>query len=156
MNIIIDGIEPQFKVYQMTEYIENKTYIGSTSYPLKCRMSGHRNSHNKVDMYFADVGWNNVIVQIIDTANNKDEMRKKENEHINNIRNASPTSLLNKNKAYMGMNRIEYARFSYANKREYYTNAGGREMEPSGHYGQQVLEEGGQERGASSRSSACT
>ena len=120
MNIIIDGIEPQFKVYQMTESIENKTYIGSTSYPLKCRMSGHRNSHNKVDMYFADVGWNNVIVQIIDTANKKDEMRKKENEHINNIRNASPTSLLNKNKAYTGMNRIEYARFSYANKGEYY------------------------------------
>ena len=77
MNIIIDGIEPQFKVYQMTESIENKTYIGSNSYPLKCRMSGHINSHNKVDMYFADVGWNNVIVQIIGTANNKDEMRKK-------------------------------------------------------------------------------
>ena len=28
MNIIINGVEPQFKVYKMTESVESKFYVG--------------------------------------------------------------------------------------------------------------------------------
>ena len=119
MKIIIDGTEPQFKVYKMEENVNNKIYIGSTSYPLKCRMNSHKQSHNKVDRYFSEIGWNNVTVQIIDSASDKTEMKKKENMNIENYKNVH-SNLLNKNKAYTGMNRNEYARHSYLTKKEYY------------------------------------
>jgi len=119
MKIIIDGIEPQFKVYKMEEIINNKIYIGSTSNSLKSRMNNHMHSHNKVDTYFSNIGWSNVTVQIIDTAGDKTEMKKKENLNIENYKNMK-SDLLNKNKAYTGMSRNEYARNSYLTKNEYY------------------------------------
>ena len=72
MKIIITGIEPQFKIYKMSENIENKFYIGKTKQPLKDRMNSHINgSHDciRADKHFADVGWRNITVEIIDTAN---------------------------------------------------------------------------------------
>ena len=122
MKIIVEGIEPQFKIYKMEENVNNKVYIGSTSYPIKHRMSQHKQATNKVDSYFSDIGWDNVSVSIVDTANDKVEMKKKENEHIQLYKSMDQDKLLNKNKAYTGMSRNEYARYSYANKKEYYKN----------------------------------
>ena len=42
MKIVINGTEPQFKVYKMTESIENKFYSGKTKNPLRDRMTAHR------------------------------------------------------------------------------------------------------------------
>ena len=43
---MINGIEPQFKVYKMTETVENKFYIGKTKQPLRDRMNGHKHVIN--------------------------------------------------------------------------------------------------------------
>ena len=94
MKINIDGIEPQFKVYKMTESVENKFYIGKTKNPLKDRMSGHRHGDHgekSADRHFSDVGWNNVTVEIIDTANDDEELKVKEAEQI--FKNRSPLML---------------------------------------------------------------
>ena len=85
MNIIINGIEPQFKIYKMTESIENKFYIGKTKQPIKVRMNSHRHGGHEcvtADNHFADVGWRNVTVEIIDSADNEDELKIKEEQHI--------------------------------------------------------------------------
>ena len=84
MKINIIGIEPQFKIYKMTECIENKFYIGKTKQPLKDRMNGHRHGHEciKADNHFADVGWRNVTVDIIEVANSEQELKLKEEEQI--------------------------------------------------------------------------
>ena len=42
MKILDFGIEPQFKVYKISENIENKFYIGKTKQSLKDRMKSHR------------------------------------------------------------------------------------------------------------------
>ena len=94
MKILIDGIEPQFKVYKMIESVENKFYIGKTRNPLKERMNGHRHGNHgekSADRHFSDVGWNNVTVEIIDTANDDEELKVKETEQI--IKNRSPLML---------------------------------------------------------------
>ena len=95
MHIVINGIEPQFKIYKMSENVDGKFYIGKTKQPLKDRMYGHRHSHGCIpaDEHFADVGWRNVTVEIIDTANDEGEMDKKETEHI--LKNANE-NMLNK------------------------------------------------------------
>ena len=118
MKIIIDGIEPQFKVYKMTDDINKKIYIGSTSYPIKHRMGGHKYSHNFVDSYFSNIGWNNITVEIIDSGDDIESMKKKENEHIEKLKGSE--QLLNKNKAYTGLNRNEYAKYHYEHNKEYY------------------------------------
>ena len=85
MKIIIDGLEPQFKVYKMSESIENKFYIGMTKTPLKERMNGHRYGNHGLKSactHFSNVGWNNVTVEIIDTANSEEELRSKEEKQI--------------------------------------------------------------------------
>ncbi len=85
MRIIIEGIEPQFKVYKMTETVENKFYIGKTKNPLKERMNGHRHGNHgekSADTHFSNVGWNNVTVEIVDIANSEEELKAKEEEQI--------------------------------------------------------------------------
>ena len=77
MKIISNGIEPQFKIYKMSENIEGKVYIGKTKRPLQERINGHRSSKQYADKHFSNVGWNNVLVEIIDTANNDEELSKK-------------------------------------------------------------------------------
>ena len=94
MIIIIEGVEPQFKVYKMSESIDNKFYIGKTKQPLRIRMNGNRSSGDifcPADKHFADVGWRNVTVEIIDTANDEKELLFKEREHI--LRNVGPLML---------------------------------------------------------------
>ena len=46
---------------------------------LQERINGHRNSKQYADTHFSNVGWNNVLVEIIDTAHNDEELSKKEN-----------------------------------------------------------------------------
>ena len=58
MKIIIVGVEPQFKVYKMSESIENKFYIGMTKTPLKDRMNGHR--HGNHGLKSADTHFSNL------------------------------------------------------------------------------------------------
>ena len=99
MFIKIEGIEPQFKIYKMSENIEGKVYIGKTKRPLQERINGHRSSKQYADKHFSNVGWNNVLVEIIDTANN-DELSKKEYIKINECYTDKKHLLLNKNKFY--------------------------------------------------------
>jgi len=116
MKIIIIGTEPQYKVYRMYESIENKFYIGKTKQPLKERMNGHKHGGSSclsADNHFANVGWNNVTVEIIDVANDENELKIKEEEHIK--RNCSVLMLnktLNSNdktkKQKILKNNIEY------------------------------------------------
>ena len=97
MFIKIEGIEPQFKVYKMSENIKGKIYIGKTKLPLKDRMKGHRYSQLYADKHFSDVGWNNVTVEIIDTANSDEELSRKENLKISEYYKDNPNIILNKN-----------------------------------------------------------
>ena len=99
MKIIIDGIEPQFKIYKMSESIDNKFYIGKTKQSLKDRMNGHRHGGHaciQADNHFADVGWRNVIVEIVDTANDEEELDIKEIEHITKHFKENKHNMLNK------------------------------------------------------------
>ena len=83
MKINIVGIEPQFNIYRMRENIENQYYIGKTSIPIHDRMSKHQNSPiQHSDKHFANVGWNNVTVDIIDTSDNNEELTEKEKYYI--------------------------------------------------------------------------
>jgi len=94
MKIIIEGIEPQFKVYKMTESIYNRFYIGRTKQCLKDRMNGHRYARRdciQADYHFGEVGWQNVTVEILDVAKDEEELIKKEEEEI--IKNTSPLML---------------------------------------------------------------
>ena len=94
MNIIINGVEPQFKVYKMTDSVESKFYVGKTKKSLKERMNGHKHGDHgekSADSHFADVGWRNVTVEIIDTVNDEQELALKEREHI--IKNKGPLML---------------------------------------------------------------
>ena len=79
IEIIIVGIEPQFKIYRMHENIKNKYYISKTLIPIHYRMSQHQISPiQHSDKHFSNVGWNNVTVDIIDTSNNNEELTEKE------------------------------------------------------------------------------
>ena len=127
MKITIIGTEPQFKVYKMHESVENKFYIGKTKKPLTERMQTHRTGRLSADIHFGNVGWNNVSVEIIDVANNDEELAKKEEEHIiknikenfKNILNMHRIFVFNgkeslstrgvKSKAYHYFNELQYA-----------------------------------------------
>ena len=97
MFIKIEGVEPQFKVYKMSESVEGKVYIGKTKRPLQERMNCHRSSRQYADKHFSNVGWNNVTVEIIDTANNDEELSKKEYVKINDCYTDKKHLLLNRN-----------------------------------------------------------
>ena len=100
MFIKIEGIEPQFKIYKMSENIEGKVYIGKTKRPLQERINGHRSPKQYADKHFSNVGWNNVLVEIIDTANDDEELSKKEYIKINECYTDKKHLLLNKNNFY--------------------------------------------------------
>jgi hypothetical protein len=97
MFIKINGIEPQFKIYKMTESVDGKMYIGKTKRPLHERMRDHRNSKQHADKHFSNVGWNNVTVEIIDTANSDEELHQKESIRILEYYQSNRELLLNKN-----------------------------------------------------------
>ena len=100
MKINIIGIEPQFKVYKMSENIDNMYYIGKTKAPLIKRMNYHRHTKGETQLYcdihFADVGFRNVTVDIIDVANNDEELDTKEKEHIKTHYETDKLHMLNR------------------------------------------------------------
>ena len=76
MKIICDyEFEPQFKVYKMTESIENKYYYGKTRQPIHLRMKQHRESTKLAcDIHFSNIGWNNVTCEVIEACKTEEEM----------------------------------------------------------------------------------
>ena len=73
MKIICDyEFEPQFKVYKMTESIENKFYYGKTSQQIDKRMKQHQERKLSCDVHFSNVGWNNVTRQVIEACNEEE------------------------------------------------------------------------------------
>ena len=95
MIILIDGIEPQFKIYKMTECIENKFYIGKSKTPLKERMNHHMRNSLDCDKHFSNIGWNNVTVEIIEACYDENDMNKKEKFHIQKYFNSDFDKILN-------------------------------------------------------------
>ena len=122
MKLLITGVEPQFKIYKITDAMNNKVHIGSTFYPIKVRMSAHKHLNNKVDQYFANVVFHNVTTEIIDSAHIKEEMKQKEDQPIENFENSNPELCLNKIKAYTGMTLNEYSKQYYQCNRYDYRN----------------------------------
>ena len=63
-------------------------------------MNNHRSSQQYADKHFSNVGWNNVTVEIIDTANSDEELSKKEHMKITEFFSYNRDLLLNKNNYY--------------------------------------------------------
>ena len=84
MKIICDyEFEPCFKVYKMSESIQNKYYYGKTRQPFAMRMKQHREGKLNCDLHFSDVGWNNVTCEIVEACKDEDDMNLKEQKYIN-------------------------------------------------------------------------
>lgn len=98
MKIVINEVEPRHKVYKITETIENKFYIGKTSKPLHTRLSFHRYSQSRLlaDAHFRNIGWEFVVVEIIDSAENEKELFQKEIENIVKYYQHDKQHILNK------------------------------------------------------------
>ena len=75
--------EPCFKVYKMSESIENKYYYGKTRQPIHLRMKQHRDDKLFCDVHFGNVGWKNVTCEVIEACKDEEDMNLKEQKHIN-------------------------------------------------------------------------
>jgi dCMP deaminase len=77
-------------VYKATNLKNGDFYIGLTKYPLETRMRGHKNNMNKYRGHFQDAlikyGWDNFKWEIIDTANNMDELKELEVKYIEQLK----------------------------------------------------------------------
>ena len=82
MKIIFAGFETQYKIYKITENINWKYYIGKTRKNIHERMEGHKKGDLDADLYFREIGYNNITVEIIDSANDLEELSKKEIDWI--------------------------------------------------------------------------
>ena len=71
-------------IYKITNIQNNKVYIGQTIRPVKDRFNRHINDalNNILDTHFARAirkyGKENFIIEEIDTAQNQEELNKKE------------------------------------------------------------------------------
>ena len=87
MKVIYSNYEPCYKIYKISENISNKYYIGKTKRPIDERIQFHMIGDLKCDLFFGGVGWNNCICEIIDYANNSEELSEKEimwiKKHLN-------------------------------------------------------------------------
>jgi hypothetical protein len=84
------------KIYKITDIAYTKMYIGSTCQPLSKRLSKHKNDYKvwkdgkkgKVTSFdlFDEFGIENCKIELIENfaCNCKDELQKKEGEHIKN------------------------------------------------------------------------
>ena len=84
MKIIFSGFETQYKIYKITENINWKYYIGKTQKNIHERIEAHRKGDLDADLYFREIGYANIIVEIIDSANDIEELSKKEIMWIKN------------------------------------------------------------------------
>ena len=83
MKIICDfPYEPMYKVYKMSENIENKYYYGRSKQTIYLRMKQHREGKLNCDVHFSNVGWNNVTCEVIEACKDETEMNIIENKHI--------------------------------------------------------------------------
>lgn len=83
MKIIINyEYEPCYKIYKMSESIENKYYYGKTHQPLHLRMKQHQEGKLACDVHFSNVGFNNVTVEIVEPAKNEEDMNMLEQKYI--------------------------------------------------------------------------
>ena len=57
--------EPCYKIYKMSESVENKYYFGKTHQPFHMRMQQHKEGRLHCDVHFSNVGWNNVKTKSI-------------------------------------------------------------------------------------------
>ena len=87
MKIIFSGFETQYKIYKMTDNINFKYYIGKTRKNIHERIEGHKKGDLDADLYFRNIGYANITVEIIDSANDIEELSKKEimwiKKHLN-------------------------------------------------------------------------
>jgi len=74
--------EPCFKIYKMSESVENKYYYGKTHQPFHLRMQQHKEGRLSCDVHFSNVGWNNVLCEIIEAAKNEEHMNLREQKYI--------------------------------------------------------------------------
>lgn len=66
-------------IYKITNLLNGKSYIGQTTKPLKERMRKHYTTTNVlIDKEIARCGINNFTVDVIDKAENRDELNQKE------------------------------------------------------------------------------
>lgn len=81
-------------VYKITNIQNNKVYIGQSIRPIKDRFNRHINDalNNILDTHFARAirkyGKENFIIELIDTAQNQDELNQKEQhwiQHYNSV-----------------------------------------------------------------------
>ena len=84
MKIIFAGFETQYKIYKITESINWKYYIGKTRKNIHERMEGHKKGDLQSDLYFREIGYANITIEIIDSANDLEELAKKEINWIKN------------------------------------------------------------------------
>ena len=83
MKIICDyEFEPQYKVYKMSEVIENKFYYGKTRQPIHLRMKQHQESKLASDIHFRNIGFNNVVCQVIEACKDEIDMDILEHKRI--------------------------------------------------------------------------
>jgi len=80
------------KIYKL-QCEDGYFYIGSTCNPLCKRIANHRQESktntNKLYSHIKEIGWNRVKIVLIENVycKNKEELRKKEDEHIQQNRN---------------------------------------------------------------------
>ena len=79
------------KIYKLMSLTDDYIYIGSTTLSLAMRKAkhrseseGHTKNHRAVNVHFNSIGWNNCHIVLIEAyaCTNKDELVKKEFEHI--------------------------------------------------------------------------
>ena len=95
MKIITNGIKERCIIYKL--YDNEKIYIGKTTIPIYMRINSHRHGKLSADKYFSEIGWDNVIFEIIDYSNDKIILAKKEEEQIMKYYTMNKDNVLNKN-----------------------------------------------------------
>ena len=96
MKIICDyPYEPCFKVYKMSENVEHKYYYGKTRQSIKLRMIQHQERKLACDIHFSNIGWNNVICQVIEACKDENEMNFLESNKYISQGKLDPKNCLN-------------------------------------------------------------
>ena len=97
MKIITNGIKQRSIIYKLYDIINEKVYIGKTTIPIYMRINSHRHGKLNADVYFSEIGWDNVIFEIIDYSDDKAILAQKEEEQIVKYHLIDRDKLLNKN-----------------------------------------------------------
>ena len=96
MRIITNEIKGTFIIYKMYVIINGKIYVGKTTIPIYMRINIHRHGKLDADKYFASIGWENVVFEIIDWSNDRTNLLKMEDEQIRKHFKMYENKVLNK------------------------------------------------------------